>query len=124
MHGRDLKASWPWLEFAAGLPSSHVAVPGNGPWGQLATGRYLLTGATLVNTGTAAATVVIRDGQDANGDVIASLVVPAGGGLPWQGPAAGILAEVGLWAASPGAAVSGAIYVVPLWHYDKTPPGR
>lgn len=122
--GHGLEASWDWLQFAAGLPSRHVTVPGPVPWGVLAKGRSIVTGAALVNSSGAAVTVVIRDGEDASGDIIASLVVPANGGLTWQAPSAGVLAEIGVFAANPGAGITGAVYFTPLWHYPWTPPGK
>jgi hypothetical protein len=122
--GRTLESSWSWLEFAAGLPGKHVALPGPTAWGLVAPGRSLFLGATLVNTSGAAVTVTIRDGQDASGDPVAILVVPATAGLPYVAPSSGLLAEVGLFIASPGAAVSGVLHFVPLWHYPNTAPGE
>jgi len=112
------------MEFAAGLPSKHVALPGPSQWGLVAPGRSLFTGVTLVNTSGAAVTVTIRDGQDASGDPMAILVVPATSALPYVGPSSGILAEVGIFVASPGAGVTGALLFVPLWHYPNTAPGE
>jgi hypothetical protein len=121
---RTLESSWDWLGFAAGLPGKHVALPGPTAWGLVAPGRSLFLGATLANTSGAAVTVTIRDGQDASGDVLAVLVVPANGGLPYVGPSSGVMAEVGIFIASPGASISGALYFVPLWHYPNTAPGE
>ena len=123
-HGRGLKASWEWLEFAAGLPSRHAAVPGPTVWGQVVGGRNILTAATFSNTTGAAVTITIRDGADVSGDPMAILVVPATSGLPWDGPTNGILAEVGIFIASPGAGVSGVINYIPLEHNYSTPPGE
>lgn len=123
-HGRGLKASWDWLQFAAGLPCKHVAVPGPTAWGQIVAGRNILMSATLVNASGAAVTVTIRDGGDATGDPMAILVVPANGALPWTGPSPGVLAEVGIFAANPGANVSGVLHYIPLEHYYWTAPGE
>lgn len=122
--GRGLKASWEWLEFAAGLPAKHAAVPGPTNWGQVVGGRNILTSATFSNASGAAVTITIRDGAAADGDPMAILVVPANSGLPWDGPASGVLAEVGIFIASPGANVTGVIHYVPLEHNYGTPPGE
>lgn len=120
---RNLKASWEWVEFAAGLPARHAAVPGPTAWGQVVPGANLFMGATIANASGAAVTVTIRDGADVSGDPMAVLVVPANSGLPYVGPSSGILAEVGIFIASPGANVSGVIHYVPLEHNQNTPPG-
>lgn len=120
---RSLKASWEWVEFAAGLPARHATVPGPTAWGQVVAGANILMGATISNASGAAVTVTIWDGADATGDPLAVLVVAANGGLPWTGPSSGILAEVGIFIASPGANVTGVIHYVPLEHNWNTPPG-
>jgi hypothetical protein len=121
---RGLKSSWEWLEYAAGLPARHVAMPGPTNWGQVVGGANLLMGATIANASGAAVTVTIRDGADVSGDPMAVLVVPANSGLPWAGPASGIMAEIGIFIASPGASVTGVVHYIPLEHEQRTPPGE
>lgn len=89
----------------------------------VASGRFILAGAGLVNSATTAGTVTIYDGGGANGLLVAQLSVPASGSLPYNAPLHGVLLEIGCFVQLSGAGLTGAIYLIPLWHFPNTAPG-
>lgn len=122
--GRDLKASWDWLKFAANLPADPIPLNGSLTGQIVESGRQILMGGTLINSGTVASTWNIYDGMDGTGTQIAQITVPAAGNIPLQMPAAGVLCEIGLFAKFSGGLVTGSLWVVHLWKYPFTPPGE
>lgn len=121
--GQDWKQRWEWLNFAAGLPAKPFQLSGVTASQKLNLGRYIFVGGSLNNTATTAATVTLYDGQDATGEIIFQVTVPASSSLSVNTANDGVLAEIGLFLAVSGGTVTGSIWAVPLWHYNITPPG-
>lgn len=65
--GRDLKASWDWLAFAAGLPADPVPIPLSASNQLIETGRQILLGGSLINTGSGSAQSVVTPANPAAG---------------------------------------------------------
>jgi hypothetical protein len=119
-----LESSWEWLEFAAQLPSKPVPVAGQTASFLAFPGRAILTGGFLQNTGGGNGSVLIRDGMDATGAVMAGASLAAGSLNSVNLPVKGILIEIGVYVTVTTATLTGALYVVPLWHYGLTAPGE
>lgn len=119
-----LEGSWEWLEFAAQLPSK--AVPFNSQSGNFAPigGRLIVTGLSWNNAATTAGTIAICDGVDAAGASIWQAPAAASSIGSAQIPPNGVLCEIGVFLKVTAATISGALLVIPLWHYDWTPPGE
>ena len=124
LRGQDLKGSWEWLHFAAGLPAKPFQLDAVTASKALVGGRYILTGGSFNNTATTAATVTVYDGQDATGEIIAQLTVPASSSLLLSTANDGVLTEIGLFVGVSGGTITGSLWAVPLWHYNITPPGQ
>lgn len=119
-HG--FEGSWDWLEYAAGLPSKPVPfsfVVGN----FLAEGgRAILTGGVFVNSATTAGTVLVHDGTDTSGAVVAAVSVAASGLAQLPLPVRGVLLEIGCYVEVNTLQIKGSVYLTPLWHYPLTAP--
>lgn len=126
MYGHEdwQKGSWEWYRFAAALPSIAIPILGESGSGLAYTGRCILTGWSVFNTTSTAGNLAIRNGQDANGQIVAQLAIPASGNAPMPPGQAGIIIDVGIFTVLTTAVVTGALYVTPLFHLPKTPPGR
>lgn len=119
-----LKGSWEWLRFAAQLPSRAIPFTNQAAPFLGFGGRCIVTGLSWNNTATTAGRVDILDGVDGNG------------GIAWRAPAVatalgsaaippnGIMLEIGCWLNLNSVTLTGALLVIPLWHYDWTPPGE
>lgn len=122
-HTPRLERSWEWLEFAAQLPSRPEPMPSTGTSVQLMSGRCLLRGGLLSNLTSAGIGVNIYDGTDTKGLFIGELSVPAGGFPSFDFDAVGVLMERGVFLTFNPGPPAGTMFVVPLWHYEHTPPG-
>lgn len=119
-----LKGSWEWLAFAAGLPAKPILVPGISADTQLFTGRCIFKGFSVRNNSGGSSNFDLYDGHDANSPAISlqstsssqvSAVTLTGGG---------ILVENGIFVHAIAGPINGSIFVVPLWHGERTPPGE
>lgn len=119
----DLAGSWEWLEFAARLPAKYVPLAQTGADKLIMSGRCLLLGADLFNMATNGGTVTIYDGTSANGSVAAQIGFPADTTVNYRSPGQGVLLEQGCWLSPSSVTVQGCVFVVPLWHGPRTPPG-
>lgn len=108
---------------AGNLPADPVPLPAAGAGGLVESGRNVITGGSLVNTATTAATVTLYDGQDAKGGQIAQFNVPASSALPFTFPNRGVLLEMGLFVVVTGGVITGSAYLIHLWRYPFTPAG-
>lgn len=121
--GRDLKASYEWLNFAASLPATHVGYKGQSANFQGFKGRCILT-ALFVNNGNAAGqTIVLHDGEDASGPIVHQAFITNGANQNQPFSPRGILCETGVYIELFAGPWNVTLFVVPLWHYDRTPPG-
>lgn len=123
-HRDTLEGSWEWLEFAARLPSRPQPIKAQSASTLALSGRCIVTGLSFLNLATTAGMVDLYDGQDANGT------------LAWRTPAAasaitvspippnGIFCEIGAFLNLTTVTITGAILIIPLWHYRWTPPGE
>lgn len=123
------RVRWPqgdlaWLLEISNMPADPVPLPAAGSGGLVESGQMTLFGGSLVNSGTAASTVTIRDGMDATGGLIAQVTVPATSNLQLNLPRAGVICEIGLWVTVVLGSVTGSLYVAHLWKYPFTPPGE
>jgi hypothetical protein len=110
-----------WLHWAAGLPGRPLYLSGQAGSQQLMTGRLIIKGLMLSNSATAAGLFDLIDGSGNNGNIFASVTVPASGSVTPTFGAAGLLLEQGLYFTAVTGAFTGGIYVVPLWDYPFTP---
>lgn len=117
------KGSWEWLSFAASLPAKPYQLRAVTASQLLNTGRYIFVGAVFNNTATTAATVTVHDGQDANGEIVGQVTVPASSSLPLNTANDGVLCEIGLYVEIATGTITGSVWAVPLAHYNITPPG-
>lgn len=124
LRGQDWKGRWDWLNFAAGLPAKPFQLKAVTASQTMTSGRYIFVGGVFNNTATTAATVTVYDGQDATGEIIGQVTVPASSSLSLNTANDGVLAEIGLFVAVSGGTVTGSVWAVPLWHYNITPPGE
>ena len=122
--GRDLKASWEWLAFAASLPADPVPFGPISAGQLLQSGRAIYIGAAFKNTGTGGGDLQVLDGMDASGNLVDRITVAANGlaratGLPY-----GVLCESGIYLVPTSATLQGVLWLVHLWKYPFTPPGE
>lgn len=122
--GRGLKSSWPWLEFAAGLPAKAVPFPVKSAGFQAFGGRCIYLGITGANAATVAGSIILYDGQDATGAQVGNYAAAASSPVSQLGPSNGVMCEIGLWVVPTGITLTGSVLVIPLWHYSFTPPGE
>lgn len=122
--GRDLKRSFDWLEFAAGLPAHHVPYKAASASFQGFKGSCILQ-AVWVNNGNAAGqTFILTDGEDATGPIIHQAFIGNGQNQNQPFSPRGILCETGVFVQLFGGPWNMTLFVVPLWHYTSTPPGE
>lgn len=123
-HGRDLKRSFEWLAFAAGLPGRPVPYLNQSAPFQAFKGSCILQ-AMITNNGNAAGqTIILHDGEDATGPMIHQAFIGNGANGPQQFGPRGILCETGVFVELFGGPWKITLFVVPLWHYSNTPPGE
>lgn len=120
---------WPqgdlaWLIAIGNVAADAVPLPAAGAGGLVESGQMSLLGGSLVNAGTAAATVTIYDGQSNNSAFLCQVTVPAAGNANLSLPRAGIMCEIGLFTVVSGGSVTGSLYVQHYWKYPFTPPGE
>lgn len=115
--------SWEWLEFASGLPANPEPLPVPGPNGLVMGGRAILRGYNFSNTSTTAGALVIYDGFDASGLGVIRVGYGATGTVAPAYFYPGILLNLGCFATGGLGALTGVLYLVPLWHYPDTAPG-
>lgn len=119
----DLAGSWEWLRYAAQLPAKSVPFAGAAADMLLYSGRCLLTGGVVNNGNAGGQTFALRDGQDASGVLLYQVFLNTGSNAYPALPPNGVLCEIGVWAHVSGGPMSGSVFVVPLWHGPRTPPG-
>lgn len=123
--GRDLKRSYEWLGYAAGLPAKPVPFTSQSGNQVLAAGRHILMGVSFRNLSTFGGAITLNDGLDANS--IPLVTVGFGGSATVLQPIAanGIMCEIGVFLNSlSGCVLTGSAWIVPLWNYPSTPPGE
>lgn len=118
-----LKGSWGWLEYASQLPAKPVALPSATGNGLVYSGRCILAGASVFNSATTSGGLNLLDGVDNKGLIAATIPLAATTGFNGDLAPNGVLMEIGIFATITTATISGAIYVIPLWHQRLTPPG-
>jgi hypothetical protein len=121
-HG--LEGSWEWLEYAAGLPSKPIALPIGAVGGVVASGRWIVVGGTFINSATTAGTVDVQDGQGGPMQLVSRTQVAASSSATLNLPVRGVLLEIGAFVTYTTVNISGALLLVPLWHYRETAPGE
>ena len=121
--GRDLKASYEWLEFAAGLPAKVVPWTNESASFQGFKGRCVLQAVAGINGNAGTQSIQLHDGEDASGALIFPTAVPGNGYLFQPFSPRGILCETGVFVQIPAGPWSITLLLVPLWHYSNTPPG-
>lgn len=119
-----LKGSWEWLALAGELPARAIPLIGSSGTIKAFPGRCIYLGIVAVNSATAAGSIVIYDGQDATGAPIGATSIAASGVANSNAQGKGVLCEIGVAIVVTGAVITGSVLVIPLWHYDFTPPGE
>lgn len=110
------------LYYAAQLPA--IAVPFTGMIASTAlyTGRCILTGAVVFNSGGSSAIFNLHNGLDANGVPLWLTNVGAGARQQPVLPAQGVLVDIGVFAEVGVGTFTGSIFVIPLWWYKRMLP--
>lgn len=121
---RGLEGSWEWLKFAAQLPGQPLTLQPFTGTVVAFQGRCIYLGCNIINNSTTAGRVTVYDGLDASGTIVDVAALPASGVANPGTTAAGVLCESGVSIGVGGLAVAGSVIVVPLWHYEFTPPGE
>lgn len=101
-------------ECAARRPATPVALNGLTTQQVVASGRYVLTGWCLANSGGARGTLQLYDGQDANGTPAGLMELPSNGGSIQSFPYPGIRLTIGLFVVATTATVTGSLYLTPV----------
>ena len=122
--GRDLKSSFEWLEFAAGLPSRIIPWTAQAASFQGVKGRFVLQGLVAVNNNAAAQTITLHDGEDASGAMFYPASVGIGANLYQPFSPRGVLCETGVFVQLSAGPWNVTLLGVPLWHYSTSPPGE
>lgn len=122
--GRDLKRSFEWLEFAAGLPSHVVPWTNQNASFQGFKGRCILQSVVGINGNAGTQSIKLHDGEDASGPLIFPTAVAGNGYLIQPFSPRGILCETGVFVEIPAGPWTLSLLLVPLWHYNVTPPGE
>lgn len=120
-HG--LEGSWEWLAFAAQLPSKIVPLNNLQANTSLITGRCIVTGINCENTAGGSGIINLRDGADNTGPYFSILPLATNGTANIVFGTTGVLCELGVFAEIATATIRGAVFYIPLWHYEFTPPG-
>lgn len=123
--GRDrYLGSWEWLAAASELPAMVLPVRSVSAGGQVFTGRCIFRGYSLANVATTAGQFAVLDGQDATG-ITAAISDVAASASTYDNPAVkGVLMDLGIYLSVTTLTLNGAIWIVPLWDYPHTMPGR
>lgn len=123
-HRDKYLGSWNWLAAASELPAMVLPVRSLSAGGQLFTGRCIFRGYSLANVATTAGQFAVLDGQDATG-ITAAISDVAASSSTYDNPAVkGVLMDLGIYLAITTATLTGALWIVPLWDYPHTMPGR
>lgn len=124
--GREeiLLDSWDWLAYAGRLPSKPIAPPLGVAAALAFSGRCIITGGWFNNTATAGGHVSIFDSVDGSGLEVSRFAMGASSVANVNIPSRGILLDIGCWVSVSQGTLLGAVYIIPLWHYDSTPPGH
>lgn len=112
-----------WLAAAGSMPAEHISLANYALGGLLMSGSLIFVGYSLQNAATTAGTVTFKDGQDANGPIVVEQVMAASSSITDTCGNVGILHELGLFMSVNGGVYAGAVWVIPLWRYEFTPPG-
>lgn len=124
MRRESLEGDWDWLAFAADLPSRPIPFTAL-TTGQVAlSGRCLVTGISGVNAATTAGRISIFDGTDSTGVQVWQASGAASSLFTSNVPGKGILCEIGCFLLASTMTATGSVLLIPLWHYDFTPPGE
>lgn len=122
--GRDLKLSYEWLEFAAGLPPKPVPYTGQSASFQGFKGPAILHGLVCNNGNAGGQTIILHDGEDATGPLVHQAFIGNGQNQVQMFPPKGIMCETGVFITLFGGPWAITLLLVPLWHYSITPPGK
>lgn len=109
--------------FAAQLPSQAIQLTSQSTDTVLYSGRCIFLGHSVSNAATTGGYARYRDGLDLNGAVIGHYGMSASSSSNVNAPGQGVLVEIGVFLDLSTVNLTGCIYVIPLWHYDFTPPG-
>lgn len=121
--GQDNKLSWHVMEIIGKMPSLPIQFLNVSASVQLVTGRYLVRGVSLENSGGAGGTLILCDGRDSTGTIIGLQGYGATSSQSQVFGPVGVLAQSGIYLNVNGGTLTGTVWVVPLWQYDITPPG-
>lgn len=121
--GRTLESSWEWLRFAASLPAIPVPLPNLTQNTLLYSGRCILTGLNVDNTGGGSGAFNLRNGVDNTGEYIGIYRLASTAGVQQNFGTLGVMLDIGLFAEIATVTMRGAVFVIPLWHYGITAPG-
>lgn len=124
LKGRDGKLDWEWMSFAATLPAKPFQFLNLAANKYLLSFRCIVVGLSLNNSATAGGLLTLYDGQDANGEIIAQQGYAASSTVNQLLGTTGVLAENGVFLGVSGGTLTGAVWAIPLWHYNVTPPGE
>ena len=126
LHARERgqKGSWGWLEMASSVAADPLPLNSLSGNTLLQGGQLVLRGMCAVNTATTAGVVQILDGNDAKGQPVLNIAVPAGGNCNPAIPGHGILLDIGCYLVLTTVTLTGAVYVVNRWNYPWSPPGE
>lgn len=116
--------SWRLLYELAQLPARAQPITVASPGGLVYSGRCILTGATINNSGAAGGGVLLFDGQDANGPLLLAVGFGATANVAVPVAGQGLLCESGVFASSSGFTGRASAWIIPLWHYPRTQPGE
>lgn len=118
-----LRGSWEWMSYAASLPSKIVPLNNLTTSTGLFSGPCIFTGYNIDNTAGGSGACNFRDGTDNTGPYVAINRLPGTAGATFTFGNKGVFCENGVYAEIVTVTMRGAIFVIPLWHYDFTPPG-
>jgi hypothetical protein len=122
--GRDLKRSWEWLEFAAGLPGRPFAYTGQSASFMVFKGRGILQNLVVNNGNAAGQTIILHDGEDASGPLVHQAFIGNSQNQVQPFLPRGVFIETGVFAELFGGPWKITAVIVPLWHSARTPPGE
>jgi hypothetical protein len=122
--GQDAKGSWDWLRFAAGLPASPYPFTAQTSNLLLLSGRWIVKGVSWANPTAGGGLMNMLDGQDATGTMFYTQGYATGQSFTQALGGDGLLMEQGVFLVPGGGTLTGAVWAIPLWAYDITPPGN
>jgi hypothetical protein len=120
----DQKSSWDWLRFAAALPAKPEPVNNLSAGKLIYKGRCIAIGCALNNSSTNGGILTVYDGEDANGTNAGAYGFAASNSLKQTFGLLGVLHEIGVFLSPSAGSLTGALWVIPLWQYNVTPPGE